>query len=185
MTTVTMLNAIGQFSQHDVSLFGEYEIMRTIGKNECLLKQGDICRSLFYILSGSFYQFTTGDTDDHIIDLHLPGEWMFNHESLMAQSTSTTSIKAFVASHLVELKLQHLHALIARSAAFLQFGRLFNQAANRTHMFDNQLSPAARYHYINQAKPGIAQAFPVKMIASYLKIAPETLSRVRARQCIS
>lgn len=32
-----------------------------------------------------------------------------------------------------------------------------------------------------EAKPLAMLTFPVKMIASYLKIAPETLSRVRAR----
>jgi hypothetical protein len=63
----------------------------------------------------------------------------------------------------------------------LQFGKILNQSINRTFIFDNSLSPNEKYGYINEAKPQIAKVFPNKMIASYLKMAPETLSRVRAK----
>lgn len=62
----------------------------------------------------------------------------------------------------------------------MQFGKILNQSKNRIAIFDNSLNPAQKYNYINNAKPELAKVFPIKMIASYLKIAPETLSRVRA-----
>ncbi|WP_245562191.1 Crp/Fnr family transcriptional regulator [Niabella aurantiaca] len=151
-----------------------------MAKNEILLKEGVVCQSVFYILSGAFYQYQAGEMQEQIIDLHLEGEWMFNHESLVHQSRSATSISAFVKSEVAELSLSDLHGLIAGSKAFLQMAGIFNQDGPRTYLFDHVLSPAQKYGYIQQVKPQIAQVFPVKMIASYLKIAPETLSRVRA-----
>lgn len=180
MTTQEILSNIGQFSEIDIALFQKYTTRKTIEKNHFLLNEGEICQSAFYVLSGSFFQFQTDDMGEKIIDLHLEKEWMFNHQSLIEQSPSKTAIKAFAKSEVIELRLSNLHSLIAKSQAFLQLGRIFNQAKNRIYLFDNSLSPTGKYNYINQAKPYITKVFPIKMIASYLKIAPETLSRVRA-----
>lgn len=180
MTTQEILSKIGQFSDTNIALFTEYTTRKTIDKNHFLLNEGEICQSAFYILSGSFFQFQTDDIEKNIIDLHLEKEWMFNHQSLIEQSPSKTAIKAFAKSEVIELRLNDLHSLIAKSQAFLQLGRIFNQANNRIHLFDNSLNPTEKYNYINEVKPGITKIFPIKMIASYLKVAPETLSRVRA-----
>jgi CRP-like cAMP-binding protein len=175
-----ILNSIGNFSEHDAILFEKYTTKKSLNKDEFLLKEGQVCQSVFYVLAGSFYQFQTREIDENIVDLHLPNEWMFNQLSFTNQSASTTSIKAFIKSEVIELRLSRLHDLISQSKAFLQFGRIFNQGASRVYFFDSSLTPTQKYDYIKAAKPLIPQTFPVKMIASYLKIAPETLSRVRA-----
>lgn len=175
-----ILTTVGQFSTADITLFEKYSTKKTLNKNDNLLKQGEICRSVFYILSGSCYQYQGAEPTESIIDLHLEKEWMFNQDSLVGQSPSTTTIRAFTKSEIVAISLEQLHRLIAQSAAFLQFGSILNQASNRTQLFDNAFNPARKYQYISNSRPLIAQVFPVKMIASYLKMAPETLSRVRA-----
>lgn len=175
-----ILFAVGQFSDAEIALFEKFITKKTLKKNDILLKEGEICKSVFYILSGSFFQFQTDEITENIIDLHLQKEWMFNHLSLIEQSPSKTAIKAFTKSEVIELSLSSLHSLIAKSQAFMQFGRIFNQPNNRIYLYDNSLNPTQKYNYIKEAKPLISQVFPIKMIASYLKIAPETLSRVRA-----
>lgn len=180
MTTQEILNNLGQFSNFDTELFDKHSERRMLHKNEVLLNEGDVCKSFYFILAGSFFQFHTHDIDDVIIDLHLPNEWMFNQQSLTEQSPSNTTIKAFSKSEIIELSLHSFHCLCAKSSSFLQFGKILNQSVNRTFIFDNSLKPNEKYNYINQSKPQLTKVFPIKMIASYLKIAPETLSRVRA-----
>lgn len=175
-----ILSDIGYFSDTDITLFEKYTTKKTCNKNDFLLKEGEVCQSVFYILSSSFSQFQSGAVVENIVDLHLQKEWMFNHQSFINQSPSKTAIKAFIKSEVIELSLGMLHSLIAKSQAFLQFGKIFNQADNRIYLFDNCLNPAQKYNCIKKAKPLISQMFPVKMIASYLKVAPETLSRVKA-----
>jgi CRP-like cAMP-binding protein len=180
MSTQEILNSVGQFSSHDLLLFEQHIVQRIFHKNDVLLDQGEICKSVYFILSGSFFQFHSDGTTETIIDLHLPKEWMFNHPSLIKQIPSDTTIKAFEQAEVVGLSLTGLHYLIAKSPSFLLFGRIFDQTNNRTHLFDSALNPIQKYNYIKNAKPLLVQVFPVKMIASYLKITPETLSRVRA-----
>lgn len=175
-----ILSGVGSFSSYDLLLFEEKAMRKIFRKNEMVLRQGEICQSVYFILSGSFVQFQSDHETETIIDLHLPKEWMFNHPSLIDQTPSVTTIKAFEDAEVMELKLISLHELIGMSQSFLNLGRIFDQANHRTYLFDNALSPAEKYQYIKKSKPLIVQVFPVKMIASYLKITPETLSRVRA-----
>ncbi|HLD52434.1 MAG TPA: Crp/Fnr family transcriptional regulator [Sediminibacterium sp.] len=180
MTTREILNGLGQFSNFDIELFEKYSERRILNKNELLLKEGEVCKSFYYILSGSFSQFQIDDIDEVIIDLHLQDEWMFNQQSLTEQTPSNTTIKAFSKSEIIELSLSSFHCLCSKSPSFLQFGKILSQSINRVFLFDNSLKPYEKYSYINKAKPELVKVFPIKMIASYLKIAPETLSRVRA-----
>lgn len=177
-----ILASVGSFSSHDLLLFEEKCRLKKFRKNELLLRQGEVCQSVYFILSGSFFQFQFDGLVETIVDLHLPKEWMYNQPSLINQKPSDTTIKAFEDAEVMELSLYHLHELIARSPSFLSFGRIFDQVNHRTYLFDNTLNPAQKYGYIKNAKPLVVQVFPVKMIASYLKIAPETLSRVRANK---
>ncbi|WP_412467222.1 Crp/Fnr family transcriptional regulator [Pedobacter sp. KLB.chiD] len=180
MSAQEILSGVGSFSSYDLLLFEAKATRKIFKKNDTLLKKGEVCQSIYFILSGSFFQFKSDGLDETIIDLHLRNEWMYNHPSLIDQQSSETTIKAFEDAEVVELSLQQLHELIARSPSFLSFGKIFDQTNHRTYFFDNALSPVQKYNYIKNVKPLIVQVFPVKMIASYLKIAPETLSRVRA-----
>jgi CRP-like cAMP-binding protein len=180
MNAQELLNTLGPFTTEEVRLFESMLIPKTLRKQEMVLDKGEVCRSVYFIVSGSFVQYQAGEITDTIIDLHLPGEWMFNHPSLVEQQPSHTCIKAFADSELLELPLSGLHYLLGHSPAFVQLGKLFNQPNLRTFLFDNALTPAQKYAYLKQAKPLAVQLFPNKMIASFLKIAPETLSRVRA-----
>ena len=181
MTTQNILGSIGQFSFFDLELFENHTTKKCFNKNEVILKEGEVCKSLYFIQSGAFFQFQLKDIDEVIIDLHLESEWMFNHQSLTEQTPSKTTIKTFSKSEVIELSLESFHALASKSTSFLQFHKILNQTHNRTYIFDNSLSPAERYDYIKKAKPQLVKVFPIKMIASFLKIAPETLSRVRAK----
>ena len=181
MTTQTLLGSIGQFSSFDLELFENHTTQKCFNKNDVILKEGEACKSLYFIQSGSFFQFQFKDIDEVIIDLHLEGEWMFNHQSLSEQTSSKTTIKAFSKSEVIQLSLKSFHALAMKSPSFLQFHKILNQTHNRTYIFDNSLTPVERYDYIQKVKPQLAKVFPIKMIASFLKIAPETLSRVRAK----
>lgn len=180
MTTREILSRLGNFTYFDIELFDKHTSRRILLKDEVLLNEGEVCKCFYFILSGSFTQFQMDDIDEVIIDLHLESEWIFNQQSLTEQTPSKTTIKAFSKSEIIELSLNSFHSLCSKSQSFLQFGKILNQTVNRTFLFDNSLKPSEKYDYINKSKPGLTKVFPVKMIASYLKIAPETLSRVRA-----
>ena len=180
MTSQEILSTIGSFSEAETALFEKHTSKQTLKKGTLLLKEGTISKDFYFILSGSFYQFKIKEIEEQIIDLHLANEWMYNQQSLTEQTASDTAIKAFSNAEILILSLVDFHALCAASSGFLQFGKIMNQSKTRTALFDQSMTPAEKYNFVTAIKPQLTQAFPLKMIASYLKVAPETLSRVRA-----
>ncbi len=172
----------GNFSHSEMDLRQTALSPKEVSKGTCLLKPGLICQSLYFISSGSFIQFKEKDEiDQQIIDLHVEKEWMLNQQSFVRQLASETFIQAFTDSKVYELTISALHDLINRSPVFFQLARLLEPTPSRIKLFDDQLSPSEKYQFVLDNRPSLLQAFPLKIIASYLKITPETLSRVREK----
>lgn len=180
MTNEKILNGIGKFSDLDCEHFEKYSTRQKLNKNEFLLKEGEICSSFYFVIDGSFTQYQIKDIEERIVDLHLKNEWMFNQDSLTEQIPSQNNIRAFTNSEILTLTLNGFHYLCSKSQAFLQFGKILNQTKYRTSLFDSSLNPLEKYDFISKIRPELTNTFPLKLIASYLKLAPETLSRVRA-----
>jgi CRP-like cAMP-binding protein len=179
-----VLNALvktGHYSDKDIALFEREVKLRQAEKDEVLLAPGEIAQSIFYVQKGAVYQYNATARENNIIDLHIQDDWCFNHKSFIAQMPSENTMAAFTRSDLLEISISSIHYLIGMSTAFLQLNRILEPATSRLYFFDHQLTPLQKYQYLFENKPQILQAFPLKAIASFLKIAPETLSRVREK----
>jgi CRP-like cAMP-binding protein len=175
-----ILKKIGRYSENDLILFEKRIKTRNVKKGEILLNEGEICQTVFYSISGVFYQFSIKDEiEENIIDLHIENEWFLNAQSFTSQKPSESTIKTYSEGEILELTIESIHHLIGESPAFFQLGRMMEQSKPKQHFFDNNLTPIQKYSYILENKPALIQKFPLKIIASYLKVTPETLSRVR------
>lgn len=177
-----VLNTVGSFLDWERLLFEKELKLRYIDKNEILLQKGDIAASVFFNLKGLLYQHIQSEEKGHtILDLHLENEWVVNHKSFVTQKPADSSISSFTGGLILELSIESIHYLIGRSLSFLQLNKIMDNAVSRIVLFDNALTPKEKYLYILKNRPQLIQEFPLKMIASYLKITPETLSRVREK----
>jgi CRP-like cAMP-binding protein len=177
-----ILESTGKFNENDYALFEKEVKIKAVKKGEILLKQGQICQSVFYNIEGSFYQYNfKEEVELNVIDLYVEHEWFLNQQSFMTQKPSETFIVAYTDSTVLELSIHSLHHLIGLSPTFFQLGKVLEQSKSRIHFFDNSMTPLEKYQYILNEKTAFIQAFPLKIIASYLKIAPESLSRVREK----
>ncbi len=175
----TILNKIGRFSAADIALAEKVMVQRQFKKNDIMLAEGEVARSVFMLASGTAYQFAINDIDENIIDLYTEKDCIMNYQSFVGQKPSTTQIKAYTDCDVFEFTIYAIHNLIELSPVFFQLGKIMEQAMARMHYFDNALTPLQKYNHLLATKAHLLHHFPLKMIASYLKITPETLSRVR------
>jgi CRP-like cAMP-binding protein len=175
-----ILKTVGKFSQEELNLFEKHLIKNNFKKNEILLNEGVICNKAWFILSGAVYQFRYDDIDENVFDLHCENDWFVGHSSFVTQKPSNTIIKAYSDCEVLEINVDSIHQLIAQSPSFLQLGKILDTAVSRAHYFDNPLTPHEKYDYLMKTRPQLLQKFPLTIIASYLKITRETLSRVRS-----
>jgi CRP-like cAMP-binding protein len=176
------LQVTGTYSHEEVALFEKVAMLRHLTKNEVLQKEGETASSMFFVQKGALYQYqATDDQSNNIIELYTANEWLMNAHSFVSRQPAQTAIAAFSDSTLLEITIERIHYLIGRSPAFLQLNRVTATANSRVLFFDHSLTPAQKYQWILDSRPGLIRQFPLKMIASYLKITPETLSRVREK----
>ena len=176
------LTKVGHFSEEELMLLKEELQFRTLKKDEILLDKGQICTAFSFVLSGAFYQYKVdAEENKNVIDLNVTNDWILNHKSFTTQKPSEYYIQAYEESSICLLTIESIHRLIAKSQSFLQMRKILEIAISRIDFFDNNNTPDEKYQYILEKKSEIIQRFPQKIIASYLKITPETLSRVRNR----
>ncbi len=177
-----LLAKAGKFSEKENSLLKQELLFKKLEKDDFILKKGEVCSSIYFVISGSFYQYNTdSEINVNIVDLYVTNDWILNHKSFTTRKPSKNSIQAFENSSVYELSIDSIHKLIAQSQSFLQMGKILEESTSRIDFFDNNNTPDEKYRYIITSKPSLLQQFPQTIIASYLKMTPETLSRVRKR----
>ncbi len=177
-----LLENIGSFSEEEKNLLLKEIQEIQIKKGERLLNIDQVCSSAQFILSGSLYQYRKNkDGDKEIIDLYTSNDWVLNHKSFISRKPSQHTIEAFEDSCVLEISMESIHKLIGISQNFLQLGSILEQTSSRLYFFDNNSSAEEKYRFILKQRRDLLLKFPLGMLASYLKIKPETLSRVRKK----
>lgn len=161
----------------------ETAVQKQYLKGELLLKQGQVCKTIFFVEKG--FLRTYFDEDDTEINTAFTFEGSFTTDlkSLRSASACSVSIITGEATTVYEFDKDKLLALYQTSAAIESFGRklleqLLITQEEHTNLFRLH-SPAERYHYIAQNNPDILQRISLSQLASYLGVARETLSRFR------
>lgn len=171
---------IGKFSAPELLRFSEILIPASFKKGAYLLKEKQVCDLVYFINKGSFRHFVTLDDGSEIIlDLSVENDWLVDYDSLTSQKPSKNAIQSFEDSEVFSVNIQSFHHLVLTNPTFFQLMRLWEFL--QTPYQSNALSPDEKYSQLIINRPAIIQKFPLKYIASYLGITPETLSRIRSR----
>ncbi len=148
---------------------------KRVSKGVVLLSEGEVCRDLSFLLKGSFKQYHRNkELDEVIVNLFVEGDWVLNHQSFTSQKPSTHKIEAFEDSEILTINIHQLHELIGLYPSFFVLGKML-EASNPYDL----KTPEEKYIHLLETRPDFIQKFPLKYIASYLRMTPETLSRVR------
>ncbi len=177
-----LVEGAGKFSEEEGILLQSAVVLRQCEKGEKLLVAGEICSSIYFLLHGSFIQYGfDSEMNRNVIDLSVDHDWLMNYRSFSSRNPSLYTIEAYENSTVYELTMESIHQLISTSPSFFQLGSILESSTSRVDFFDNKSTPDERYEWVLHHRPLLIQKFPQTLIASYLKMSPETFSRVRKR----
>ncbi len=158
---------------------------RRLVKNELLLRAGEPCRAAVYIETGALRYFYTLAGEERTGQFFFEGEWYADYDSFLDQAPSQQSIQALEPSRVWLLSRTDLYRFYAERPVFERFGRLMAEQAYRGSRARGAAlltaSPAQRYAQLLRERPEVVQRVSQRLIATYLGITPESLSRIRAR----
>jgi len=168
----------------------EWEISRSvfipkkIRRRQYLLTEGDPCKYMIFVNSGALRSYSIDDKgEEHIIQFAIENWWITDLYSFLTGEPATDNIDALEDSDLFLLDLPSYNMLFDRVPKFERYFRTLlqnNFIASRERLIHTISGSAEeRYSYFMKEHAALAQRVPQHMIASYLGLTPETLSRVR------
>jgi len=157
---------------------------KKIRKNQYLLEEGEPSNFLGFVAKGSFRLFRVGeDGQEHIMKFAIENWWISDFASFMNGRPSTCFIEALEDSELILITKANWETLLKTMPNFQGMVDQLsakNFEAHQNRIFSNISEPAEKRYenFVNQF-PSIYNRIPLYMIASFLGLTRETLSRIR------
>lgn len=171
-------------SDEELSLVKQVTIERKLRKRQYLLQEGDVSHYNCFVAKGCLRLYRIGvDGAEHILRFAVENWWMSDYESYNSGHPSKGNIDALEDSDLLLIKKQDFDALNGAIPRFRLFRERLDARsydASQKRILSN-ISETAEERYINFIKsyPQFYSRVPLHMVASFLGVTRETLSRVR------
>ncbi|MDJ1499289.1 Crp/Fnr family transcriptional regulator [Xanthocytophaga agilis] len=170
----------------------EFEIVhqaftfKKLRKKQYFLQEGDVAKQMAFILKGSMRMYTVNDKGhETIIQFGIENWWIGDRESFFMLSPSPYNIDALEDCELLVLNQEHYQQLLNEIPAFVKMVRVLDMkhhiATQKRIHASIGMDAEEKYQDFVTNHPEFLQRFPQNMIASYLGISPETLTRIRKR----
>ena len=161
-------------------------IHRNYLKDQYIVQQGDICKSANFIISGctkTFYMNKEGQ--EHTVMFSVEDWWTSDLGSFITQTPADFNVQCLENTELIQFSFENLEELYNKIPKLERFFRKIIErafVASQKRIIKN-FSLAAKEHYLifKETYPEIEQRVPQYMIASYLGITKEFLSKIKSQ----
>ena len=154
-------------------------------KNAFLTKKDEVCDNLYFIIKGSCRCYHIKKRKQITHWFSFEGSFITGFQSFTSRQPSHEYVQLMENSSLLRIDHQDLMYLYAHYPGWQTVGRLMVEEYSRRLMDRitsfQTLDATQRYIQLFKTEPRILQRIPVIHIASYLGVAPDTLSRIRSQ----
>ena len=150
-----------------------------------LLAPGQVARRVYFVEAGLVRGYSLHEGREVSSWFMREGDFVISVVSFLTQAPATEYLELLEASVLYAISHDELHRLYREFPEFNLFGRVLTeryyvQSEQRAYQL-RALPAAERYAQLLREFPTVFQRVAGKHIASYLGVAPETLSRLRGK----
>lgn len=168
----------------EIELVKKAFVPKKIRKKQYLLQEGEVCKYFAFIVKGAMRQYSVDDKGiEHIVALSIENWWAGDRESFVMLTPSIYNIDAWEDTEVLIItradQLNLFNAVPTLDELSLKLDERHSIATQKRLNDFVSLPAEKRFTHFADTYPEFLQRFPQHVIASYLGITKETLSRVR------
>ena len=174
-------------SDEEYTLVREHFIIKDCKKRGFLIEKGKPVRHVFLVISGLVKLVYHDETDrEHIISFAMEDWWETDYPAWFARQPASLSLQCIEDTQVYCLSLDGYQAICAKLHKMEHF---FLHKANRGHLASQERilsfltsNPREKYEMVLRKEPALMQRVPKALLASYLGVSRETLSRLWSKK---
>ena len=173
-----------KLTKEDKQLLPSFFETKNLRKKQFLLQEGDYCKNLAFVSKGALKSYTIDDKgQEHISLLAWEGWWVSDFKSFICDEKAILYIEAIEDSEVLLISHSNYEELLTKIPSMERYFRILYQNSlvtkDRRLISSNTYSVEEKYLHLIKMYPFISQRIPQNLIASYLGLSPETISRVK------
>lgn len=180
------IGAVAPMEGKDLELLETIVQYKQIKKNEYILREGEICKNVYFLSKGFLRMFFVDHTGAEVnYRFTFEQNFFVDFQSFLLQKPSHFFWQAMQDSEFLVLPGAEIQTLYATSPAWNNFGRLISE---KVYLQMNErvemllfMSPEERYNHLLATQPELFSLVSQFHLSSYLGVKPESLSRLRKR----
>lgn len=157
-------------------------LLRILNRGEHLIRTGETEKHIYLVQSGLLRVYCINAFEEHTIRFGYKGSIINSLHSYLSETPSDFSIEALKKTSVIAISKTDLYAHLEAHNLYQAYTVVLEDLAKQQIERELDLltnSPTERYHRVFARSPHLFLEAPAKYIASYLRMTPETLSRVR------
>lgn len=160
--------------------------VKKLKKKQYLLQEGDVCKCLSFVNKGLLKSYFTDEKGGENINMFaFEGWWISDFKSFINQEKAVLNIDAVEETELLMITLEDYDKLMLKIPVMDRYFRILYQNSLVTKDYrliaSNSYTAEEKYLQLVQKNPEMIKRVPHNLIASYLGLAPETVSRIRKK----
>lgn len=173
------------FSDDEIAAIRSLAIPKRLKKKQYLQRQGEVCRFHTFVCSGCLRSYRIDDAGrEHIFSFSPANHWISDRVSLVTRMPSDEFIDAIETSAVIQFSVSGFKTLLRNIPNFdaLDTKIITDDCRGSRDRIYTMISDQAeeRYRQFIRLFPQLHQRLPIFMIASYLGVTRETLTRIRS-----
>jgi CRP/FNR family transcriptional regulator, anaerobic regulatory protein len=189
MTPTVLKHIVDSIQKMSDSFWVELDSLievKHIPKKTFILKEGEVCKNLIFIVSGMARAYSYSDETQVTSWFMKENDMIISVKSFFRQQPSAENMETLEDSEIALLSYDHLNYLYGKYPEYNVVGRILTE---HYYVLSEERSSSLRIHNAEERyqillklHPEILKRAPLKYVASYLSMTPETLSRLRAHR---
>ncbi|WP_185211622.1 MULTISPECIES: Crp/Fnr family transcriptional regulator [Sphingobacterium] len=174
-------------TQDEISTFESFWTEKTLKKGDYLLRNGDTCRYDSYVVSGAMKAFyiNADNGNEEILFFAVDDWWASDLDSFSKQKPSIYNIQAIEKTTVLQISHYSFQQLLAQLPCLERYFRIILEsylgALQKRIIYNNVYDVESRYYDFLENYPTIASKVPQYLIASYLGVSAEFISRIKKK----